>query len=368
MKTRYTLLLAMLTAPFFGWSATIFVSSGGSIQDGIDQAVNGDTVQVGPGTYDESLYILKDIVLVSEVGAYQTLITGGINGSDFAYGQTRTILAMSPCVIDGFFITQASRDVDNNHNSMGILLENTDGVEVRNCLIENHITGIYLSGSSNSVIEDNIIQHCGNGVLFAAHAFNSDNNLIQNNAIKLNGIADETDDAGVKLITNYSGIDNDITGNDIYKNQTGINNLTTNTIMARGNWWGTPSGPQNGINPNGSGNPVSNFVDFGDWSITVINEAVLSIASPASPVEAFKAFPSPARDQVTLEFDLTEPANIRYTIIDFQGRTLAQQSAQNYPAGTHQVSVDLNALSTGLYLLNLETEGASHLLRLVVQK
>ena len=305
MKQAYTLLLQVALFAFVGNAfaqQVILVNEGQSIQQAINTAANGDTVRVSAGTFDESLFINKDIA-VQGAGPYKTILTGGNNGSSFAYDSKRSVLIFSTVTLEGIAITQGTRDVDQNHNTMGILLEAKGGSVIRNCRIENHITGIYVSGSVNNTIENNILEFCGNGVLLAAFKFDSDNNLIQNNLIRKNGIADENDDAGVKLISNYNGNNNIITANDIVQNTIGVNNLTTNDIDANGNWWGSDTGPNNqSSNPDGNGNAVSGFVLFETWTVEQINEA-LSVENPNSwKLEDARFYPNPADVEVTFEF------------------------------------------------------------------
>jgi hypothetical protein len=61
-----------------------------------------------------------------------------------------------------------------------------------------------------------------------------------------------------------------ITGNSIYGNSSwGLNNTAGFTILAENNWWGAASGPTHASNPGGSGDKVSDYVDFTPW-LTVI--------------------------------------------------------------------------------------------------
>ena len=80
--------------------------------------------------------------------------------------------------------------------------------------------------------------------------------------------------SGVILQNNDIGLDVDrhgvpsISGSDISNNELFAANTQTpgSVIDARGNWWGSASGPfHNTLNPDGSGNPVSDGVDFEPW-------------------------------------------------------------------------------------------------------
>ncbi|HUU46555.1 MAG TPA: right-handed parallel beta-helix repeat-containing protein [Acidobacteriota bacterium] len=97
-------LLGVRTAP----ASTIAVPSDQStIQAGIDVALAGDTVLVGPGTYNEALsFGGRDIVLLSSGGADATTVTG-VGLSDpmisFTGGETRA------AIVSGFTFTDGSR-------------------------------------------------------------------------------------------------------------------------------------------------------------------------------------------------------------------------------------------------------------------
>ncbi|MEM9022994.1 MAG: right-handed parallel beta-helix repeat-containing protein, partial [Bacteroidota bacterium] len=275
-------------------------------------------------------------------------------------------LVYAAVTIEGFNIRQNSTNVDQNHNTMAILLEAAGGSIIRNCRIEHHITGIYISGSKNNLIEDNIITNCGNGVLFAAFAFDADDNTIRDNRIANNGISSEQDDAGVKLITNYDGIGNQITENDIEANTIGINNLTPNTINAMGNWWGDPSGPSNPSNPTGAGNSVSGFVMFENWSLST-NNVVLAVSPPTSEkLEDVNLYPNPAREAAWLAYGLKQEAAVSLTMVDVHGRNVFSESQGQQLPGNYQVALPIPALTPGFYVINLTIDGVSNLSKLVI--
>ena len=75
--TLFTLLL-LGTSPALG-QTTYTVSSGDSIQDAIDNAENGDTIEVEDGTYQESLTISKALTIQAAAGVNAEDITiGGV--------------------------------------------------------------------------------------------------------------------------------------------------------------------------------------------------------------------------------------------------------------------------------------------------
>ena len=57
---------------------------------------------------------------------------------------------------------------------------------------------------------------------------------------------------------------NNIQGNSSY----GAYNNSSNTINVENNWWGAASGPTHSSNPSGTGDSVSDYLDFDPWSST----------------------------------------------------------------------------------------------------
>jgi len=125
-----------------------------TIAAGIEAAVNGDTVLVASGTYEE--YNLnfngKTISVISESGPVSTIIN--VNGSAgderlgfiFENGENRSSL------LEGFWIHEAY-DV-TSYNPGAIMCVNGSSPTIRNCtIVNNHCTGIRIAGLSNPLIE-----------------------------------------------------------------------------------------------------------------------------------------------------------------------------------------------------------------------
>jgi hypothetical protein len=66
-----------------------------------------------------------------------------------------------------------------------------------------------------------------------------------------------------------------IVSNDFYNNTYALYNYGTNTITARANFWGDPSGPVNSGNPTGKGDKIEGTVDFGSFQQTPFNGSIV---------------------------------------------------------------------------------------------
>ncbi len=145
----------------------------------------------------------------------------------------------------------------------GIYLENVDGATITNNLIQNNGHGIYLDGSDN-------IQILCNDIL--------------NNVVAFSGIHLDAESSG--NVINF----NNIEGNSPY----GVYNENCGEVVdAENNWWGYASGPTHAGNPGGTGDAVSDYVDYDPW-----------LTSPCGtlPVADFSAQPTAGEPPLTVQF------------------------------------------------------------------
>jgi len=175
-----------------------------SIQEGINNSVNGDTVLVYPGTYYENInYNGINITVASlyfttlaDSFIHQTIIDGNQNGSvvTFESGEDTT------AILCGFTIQNGSGTY-NDFLIMGggILIVNSQA-SINNCIITNNISqggaGICLYNSTVNIAGSNIINnHCtfwGGGI----GLYNSEINFNQINRCN--------------IYLNYAGIGSDL--------------------------------------------------------------------------------------------------------------------------------------------------------------
>ncbi|MBE7535067.1 MAG: sortase [Anaerolineales bacterium] len=236
-------------------AATLCVGGGGchaTIQDAINAASAGDTINVNPGTYNEDITIGKSLTL-SGADSATTIIVGQIGGPSAA---TVRIQA-SNVTVQEFTITRAGNNpVDWNNvslNSAGIAIQ---GVAYTNALILNNIitgnrTGIDINLSSGHTITGNDISDNHTGMIFRNQ---TDNLTVMYNKIMNNRTVGVLflDASGGSNIPVQSAIGSMFRGNNISGNwygqavdrQTGgalpLPN-TTNTKDFQGNWWGVPT-------------------------------------------------------------------------------------------------------------------------------
>ncbi len=169
VKEPFILLLALSFAGLFlvvndGAGATI-------IQDAVDNANPGDTVQVSTGTYFGKIVINKPLHLVGD-SRDTTTIDG--QGCGLTTCSSPVILVTSNDVeIRGLYIRRS--DI----YAQGVLVKDVTHVNITNTIISATVEGdgVTLSNANNSIITDNIFR----GNLYAVNATNSFSNLIARN-------------------------------------------------------------------------------------------------------------------------------------------------------------------------------------------
>jgi nitrous oxidase accessory protein len=190
-RTELIILLVFFALPLAG-AETIIVDSGESIQQAIDRAQPGDTVEVHGGSFRESINLNKSIVLV---GLGRPLLDSGASANGIVIGA-------DGAEVSGFDIRTSRRAgiqvvSDNNvlkNNSIsgcvdGIRLEDAHGNTIALNEVNNNSNGIVLSGSSKNIIEYNEIKDNDVGEVKDCGIFliRSQNNTIRSNNLSSNG-------------------------------------------------------------------------------------------------------------------------------------------------------------------------------------
>ena len=166
-----------------------------TIQEAIDAAVPGDTIQVAAGTYHENVAINKSLKLVGD--DRNTTI---INGSD----NVVVSVTAKNVNIRGFTI--------RNGSPFGIYLNHSHSVIISNNTMSHTEEGIYLLNSSGNTITDNTISNNDLGIHLAHSSGNTiyHNNFIDNTQQLLNYESSNTWDNGAgegNYWSDYTGKD-----------------------------------------------------------------------------------------------------------------------------------------------------------------
>lgn len=163
--------LALLAGAPHAKAATLCVSSNGSypcytrIADAVRAAAPGDTIQVGPGTYRESITITKPLSLTTENAIVDAT---GLSRGFFIDGLSSP--GLSNVTISGFAI--------RNANFEGVLVLNSSGVTISNNNVTGNNKGL-TKGTCRGLdaFETNESYDCGEGI----HLMGADHAVVTNN-------------------------------------------------------------------------------------------------------------------------------------------------------------------------------------------
>jgi parallel beta-helix repeat protein len=204
----------------------------GSIAGALLDANDGDTILVNDGSYMEDIIVDKEVKIVSVNGKNATSITGeDCSDTDYlnivtlshdnAWIEGFTLIQPGDCLYNGISatgfnnLTIKSMNIDGGFGK-GIVLANSSGDSINDCLISGNQTGIDLANTQNVTVSGNNISG------------NSSKGLMNNSQT---------------LIT---------------------------AVTAKNNWWGDATGPQHTIsNSAGSGNGISDGAIFSPWCADV---------------------------------------------------------------------------------------------------
>ena len=237
MKSRFGIVFALIALLVCGSAvaSTIKVPADQpTIQDGINAAVNGDTVLVAPGTYNENInFNGKAIVVKSSGGPKATIIDGGSLGAvvTFSTGET------NGAVLSGFTLQHGS--------SSGVYMHFASPA-VKNNIIANNKgdwgAGMYILGASTAQVLRNTfvgnVASSGGGAigLFAAGSVRIENNRItKNNGSGQGGAIWMVNEADEIIVQNLMYDDVASSGTEFYssipQSTTGYR-LINNTIVS----------------------------------------------------------------------------------------------------------------------------------------
>lgn len=97
----------------------------------------------------------------------------------------------------------------------------------------------------------------------------------------------------------------------------------------------------------------NNAADFA--VVMLLSGLNLGLGNPAAPGNSLLIYPDPAGERATLGFTFAEAARSDCSLRDAQGRMVRTFfRSRSFPAGKHQVELDLSGLAPGAYLMDLD--------------
>lgn len=230
-----------------------------TIRAAVDAAGDGDSIVVSPGTYNETILILKPNVqlhligkgkptlrqMIKIVGAKWVTVEGFkmIGGTDESHGgvvSQNSSLTLKDMEISGFhhgvMIMNGSAEISNCRitDSFNVCVQVSYGdLLLTDSVLSDSGTGLILSGGGDMLVRGNSFFRNEIGVQCVDSAPVLRRNLIKNNRYGLMSIDARPDLGSV----------DEFGENSFIKNEVHIHNQGANAISAIGNYWGDPGGP-----------------------------------------------------------------------------------------------------------------------------
>ncbi len=212
-----------------------------SIQAAINDplTLNGHTITASAGTYNEDVVVNKPLTITG-AGYATTIVSGPIDGGG------ATFSVQSPgVIIDGFTVTRDGNNVAQWNlalNSAGVAIQSSpNSAEVRNCNIVGNRTGIDINNSNGNNIHNNIIDNNRTGMILRnqTNTTNVQQNFITNNWT-----------AGVLFLDGSGGTNS--------PSQQALTSTFNNNSIS-GNWYGDVVDRQSGGSLPAPGTNIKNF-------------------------------------------------------------------------------------------------------------
>jgi nitrous oxidase accessory protein len=184
-----------------------------TIQDAVNAASPGDTIEVAAGTYFENVIVNTTVTIVGE-NSTATIVDGGGNNVVFDI-QANNVELRNLTIRNG------------GRRYIGVtLFDPYDGLTVRNTRIMNNVVGVAISEADGNTIEDSIFI---NNSMYGIDVKYSSGNIIRNNKVSESAYGIEISDTLSSQVVNNTVSD---TSYGIYVPYSNNINISANTLSS----------------------------------------------------------------------------------------------------------------------------------------
>ena len=182
-----------------------------SIQSAVNNANDGDTILIYPGTYMENVDVHKELIIISKSGDPGDTIVQADNPDDHVFHVNANNVTISGFNVTGGYYGIYFDNVQHNRISNNRLSNNTDGINLwhscnndlsNNIVKSNKRYGIYLFSSCNN---NDLVNNTAYANNIGIDLLDSSSNVLKNNAMFNN-----THNFGVRIGTRDGNMQNDI--------------------------------------------------------------------------------------------------------------------------------------------------------------
>ena len=116
--------------------------------------------------------------------------------------------------------------------------------------------------------------------------------------------------------------------------------------------------------------PARGFSRYGKNVATMLeNEKLASSLLITDLSDFFYVYPNPAKDRVFVKYGIKAPGNVKITLADISGRSLATVLNTTIPeAGNFETQINTEPYSSGLYLVIIESQNRRDVKKIVIAK
>ena len=99
----------------------------------------------------------------------------------------------------------------------------------------------------------------------------------------------------------------------------------------------------------------------------MLSAQTVAAHEPLLDQTSFFMYPNPTSEQVNLRYVMENAGEVSLRVVDLQGKVVHAENHGKQTTGPHELSVDLNAVPAGLYMLQLQAGESKAIRRLQVQ-